>query len=940
MDARRLAVVVGVLALFTSLWATALPAHADIEDLPNTPPPGCLDYTSGAVGMFQNTVTPAGGFTLDVEGPVVQVVVEWLGEWRQEPADAELAIEVTGPGGSTTIDTVSTQSSVDATDTGGVFVYSYYDDITDEFPTAAGSYDIDITPPPDPSTQSRNAWWGASVTVVYDTTPCATQSEIVWKIGGDYYFGGVENDLVTTELIVYDLAGTTNEDFVATIQVGHGGADSTAVFCRASNLWVAIGDGAPPSVSDELVDPDGTPNPTFGASEAATDPFTPEPQGCAEGRTISPPVTAVRGGDVGPEYSLVEFDIAVPAGSSWIALQLESPVDNNDLSGTRPESGAWAGAGILLIPRDAPPLPDVALEKTVLDGAGGTCPGVEGTDELVSTAPGGAVTYCFRVVNTGTTALDDITIVDPDLGITDDDMTLVSGDETVPLLTGEDLVYSFETTADVDLVNVATVVGTPVDDAGAPIPDLDDVTDSNDAAVVVVIDELPVASIMIEKTVLDGAGAACPGTEGTDELVSGPVGTLVTYCFRVVNDGETLLLPVEVDDPDLEIDDSDMTLVSGDDTVPLAPGDELVYSYEATITDDLLNVAITVGTPVDADGVEIPELVPVTDDNDASVEVVVLTPSILLEKTVLDGAGGDCPGEEGTDELATGVAGTPVTYCFRVVNNGEVALFPVTIDDPDLGITSDDMTLVSGDDTVALEPGDELVFAADAMIEGDLVNVATVTGTPVDEQPPVTDTNDAEVEEVPPPVPSIAVEKTVLAGADGVCPGVEGTDELVAGTTGTAVTYCVRVVNTGGVALAGITVVDDDLGLTQADMTLVAGDDTVPLEPGDELVWSVQATITADLVNTVVATGTPVDGQPPVTDDNDASVVLRPPPTVTQRPPPTVIQRPPPTVTPPPPLQRLPRTGSDLPDLVLAAAALGLLGVGALRLRRRFIPDV
>src|SRR5699024_11871920 len=75
--------------------------------------------------------------------------------------------------------------------------------------------------------------------------------------------------------------------------------------------------------------------------------------------------------------------------------------------------------------------------------------------------------------------------------------------------------------------------------------------------------------------------ATCPGTEGTDELVPGEHGTPVTYCFTITNTGDvTLLAPVELDDPDLGITQEEMTLVSGDNTVNLEPGDQLVYSYE------------------------------------------------------------------------------------------------------------------------------------------------------------------------------------------------------------------------------------------------------------------------------------------------------------------------------------------------------------------------
>ncbi len=132
-----------------------------------------------------------------------------------------------------------------------------------------------------------------------------------------------------------------------------------------------------------------------------------------------------------------------------------------------------------------------------------------------------------------------------------------------------------------------------------------------------------VPAVAIEKTVLAGAGASCPGVDGVDELVSGPAGTPVTYCFRVENTGTTDLFPVTIDDPNLDIDQDDMTLVSGDDTVPLPPGGVVVYAVDATIDADLVNVAEVTGTPVDDDG-EPWGVDDVTDDNDAAVELEVV----------------------------------------------------------------------------------------------------------------------------------------------------------------------------------------------------------------------------------------------------------------------------------------------------------------------------
>jgi hypothetical protein len=77
--------------------------------------------------------------------------------------------------------------------------------------------------------------------------------------------------------------------------------------------------------------------------------------------------------------------------------------------------------------------------------------------------------------------LDSITINDPDLGITEADMTLLSG--LTPLAPGASLVYYYETVINGDLVNTASTSGNPTDADGNDLPGLDDPTDDDTAAV-------------------------------------------------------------------------------------------------------------------------------------------------------------------------------------------------------------------------------------------------------------------------------------------------------------------------------------------------------------------------------------------------------------------------------------------------------------------------
>ena len=69
------------------------------------------------------------------------------------------------------------------------------------------------------------------------------------------------------------------------------------------------------------------------------------------------------------------------------------------------------------------------------------------------------------------------------------------------------------------------------------------------------------STITLAKTVYLGhdGGSTCPG----GELATGEPGDDITYCFRVTNTGAVALVGVGVDDPDLAIDESAMSLESG-----------------------------------------------------------------------------------------------------------------------------------------------------------------------------------------------------------------------------------------------------------------------------------------------------------------------------------------------------------------------------------------
>ncbi|MEZ4557793.1 MAG: SdrD B-like domain-containing protein [Caldilineaceae bacterium] len=505
--------------------------------------------------------------------------------------------------------------------------------------------------------------------------------------------------------------------------------------------------------------------------------------------------------------------------------------------------------------------PGIELRKTVYLGhnGGASCPG----SETVAGVNGAAVTFCFRVINTGNTYLSSVTVTDTDLGINQANMTLRSG--SVPLAPGGTLVYTYDGSIDGDLVNTATATGNPTTSDGTDLPNGQNPTDTDTATV----DEVAPA-VVIRKTAYAGhdGGASCPGVD----LLTGVVtGSAVTYCFVVENTGDTYLNTLLITDNDLSIDQSDMVLKSG--TQPLAPGATLVYYYQGTVDGNLVNTAAVTGNPTTPGGTDLPGVPSPSDEDDATIEAS--GPGIRLRKSAYigDDGGASCPGLN----AVAGAAGAAVTYCFEVTNSGDTYLDNITIADALLGIDDTDMTLANG--LTPLAPGDRLLYYYTTVLSADLVNVATAEGDPTDMEgvpipnaPRQSDDDDATVETVN---PGIQVVKTVYNGHDGgaSCPG----GESVQNGAGGDVTYCFVVTNTGDTYLDDIALADPSLSITEAQMTLLSG--ATPLAPAASLTYYYEATVDGDLLNTATVTGNPTDATgrdlpnvPNATDDDTATV--------------------------------------------------------------------
>ena len=499
--------------------------------------------------------------------------------------------------------------------------------------------------------------------------------------------------------------------------------------------------------------------------------------------------------------------------------------------------------------------PGISVVKGVYrgDDAGAQC---DTAGDAVAAENGDAVTYCFLVTNEGDTGLDPVELDDVDLGVDETEVAVVGGGtlaDLLPLAPDASVTLYVDATVDGDLTNHVTVTGTPVDDGGDPHPGLDPVTDTDTAEV----DEVNPA-ISVVKTVYrthdDGAG--CNGTD----VLAGLDGEDITYCFAVTNTGDTPLVDVAFDDPALGIDETGVTVVGSGSLSRIDPSEAVVLYVETTIEGDLPNTATVTGTPADGQGDPLPGLPDVTADDQANVFEVA--PAISIEKTVARGhdAGADCPGSD----LIAGEPGDAITYCFAVTNDGDTVLAPVDFSDPTLNITGADVDVVGGGSLASIDPGQTVtVYYETTVTGGDVHNTASVTGHPVDGNGDplvgvenVVDTDDALVDSVG---PAVTIAKTVYAGNDGgtSCEGAE----LVSVLPGDAVTYCFVVTNNGDTPLSPVTVVDDDLGVTNADMDVVGTGSLDRLDPGDSVTLFLQTTVDGDLTNTATATGTPTDGQ-------------------------------------------------------------------------------
>ena len=259
----------------------------------------------------------------------------------------------------------------------------------------------------------------------------------------------------------------------------------------------------------------------------------------------------------------------------------------------------------------------------------------------------------------------------------------------------------------------------------------------------------------------------------------------MTYCVTVINNGPGAAQNVRVADPR----DPTQSL-----TIPttLAAGAQASTSFPFTVVDDTSTDEFTaVVTGEDLLGVALPP------QDDPAGTTLVEPPALQIVTTVVPAAD-PCPtsfaaGAQGLDRIQV-APGTAVKYCVNVINNGPGAAQNVQVADPRTpgAFLTIPTTLAPGAQAATSFP-----FTVVDDTSTDQFNV-TVTGEDAVGNPTTPDSDPAGTTLVEAPV--LEIVTTVVLEAE-ACPatfaaGAQGLDRIQV-APGTAVKYCVTVINNG-----------------------------------------------------------------------------------------------------------------------------------------------
>ena len=435
---------------------------------------------------------------------------------------------------------------------------------------------------------------------------------------------------------------------------------------------------------------------------------------------------------------------------------------------------------------------------------------------------GATIEYKITVKNDGNLTITDITVTDE---LTGDEWKLDS------LAPGESKDYTASytvTEADVlagEVLNVATAKGTSPDPDEPDVP-VDPGKDPEPT-------EEKKGHLTVEKVT----------TSETPEK-GYALGETIEYKITVKNDGNLTITDITVTD---ELTGDEWKLAS------LAPGESKDYVARHTVTEadvkagEVVNVATATGTSPDPEDPK-PPVDPGEDPEPTTGKKSHLT---VNKVTTSETPKGGYP------------AGSTIEYKITVINDGDYTITDIAVTDE---LTGDEWTVES------LEPGESKDFAADYTVTeadvaaGEVVNVATASGTSTDPDSP-----DVPVEPGIDPEPTAEGKGHLTVNKITTSKAPEGGYPV-----GATIEYKITVMNDGNYTITDITVTDELTG----DEWAVAS-----LAPGESKDFTAYYTVTeadamaGEVVNVATAKGTspdPDEPEVPVDPGTDPEPIAKP----------------------------------------------------------------
>lgn len=310
----------------------------------------------------------------------------------------------------------------------------------------------------------------------------------------------------------------------------------------------------------------------------------------------------------------------------------------------------------------------IELDKTV-----GTDADLCATTDNIDVPSGTEVTYCYTVTNTSDITLPLHNLIDSKLGI------LLEG-AAYELEPGMSFSYLTATVILTDTINSA-IWTAYVDELLT--------AEATDSATVSVVNP----SIELDMTV--GLDA---NTCAQYDSITLPEGMEVTYCYTVSNTGD-ITLPLH------DLIDSELGILLDDFAYELLPGASTFITATAMITESTVNTATWTAF--------VDQLISAWVSDSASVSVD--EPSIKLNVTV-GTESGTCAASDSIEVPA----GTDVTYCHQVTNNGAFTLTVHNLVDSELGVLLNNFTF-------DLSPGASTSITSSTTIISDTFSSATWT---------------------------------------------------------------------------------------------------------------------------------------------------------------------------------------------------------------------